>query len=204
MCHLISHSSDAIISAIAPQSHSRRISFSEEVLLFLLVQPRVFVEFGVRKVELDELLQTADFVSPNCPLNEQTRGLIGAEQLSLMKHDAYLLNLARGGIVDEAALYDALASGNIAGAALDCFENEPVVTPHSFGELDNVLLAPHSIAWTDELFRDIGRTACQGLVELSEGRRPLGVVNSEVLDCAEFNKKWDRIRLARNRRRVSG
>jgi len=153
------------------------------------------IEFGVRKVELDELLQTADFVSLNCPLNDQTRGLIGGQQLSLMKRDAYLLNLARGGIVDEDALYGALASGSIAGAALDCFENEPVVTPHRFGELDNVLLAPHSIAWTDELFRDIGRTACQSLVELSDGRRPFGVVNSEVLDCAAFNRKWERIRL---------
>jgi phosphoglycerate dehydrogenase-like enzyme len=85
---------------------------------------------------------------------------------------------------------------SIAGAALDCFENEPVVTRHRLGELDNVLLAPHSIAWTDELFRDIGRTACQGLLDLSLGRRPLGTVNPEVFENAAFNKKWDRIGIA--------
>lgn len=149
-----------------------------------------FAASGVRKVELDELLSTADFVSLHCPLNDQTRGLIGADQLQLMKPDAWLLNLARGGIVDEDALYEALAGKRIAGAALDCFEKEPVTTPHRLGELDNVLLAPHSIAWTDELFRDIGRTACQSLLDLSLGRRPSGVVNPEVFDSVTFQRKW--------------
>jgi phosphoglycerate dehydrogenase-like enzyme len=158
--------------------------------------PEVFDESGVRKVELEELLSTADFVSLHCPLNEQTRGLIGADQLGLMQPSAYLLNLARGGIVDEDALYDALACRRIAGAALDCFENEPVVTPHPLGELDNVLLAPHSIAWTKELFRDIGRTACQALLDLSLGRRPHGIVNPEVFNNPAFTKKWNRTRLA--------
>ena len=153
----------------------------------------VLVESGVRKVDLEELLQAADFVSLHCPLNEQTRGLIGAEQLALMKPNAYLLNLARGGIVDENALYDALAGRRIGGAALDCFENEPVLTPHRFGELDNVLLAPHSIAWTDELFRDIGGIACRSMLDLSHGRHPYGVVNPEVFDNQAFQDKWDRI-----------
>ena len=76
-----------------------------------------------------------------------------------MKPDAYLLNTARGGIVDEDALYAALAEKRIAGAALDVFLGEPILQPHRFGRLDNVLLAPHSIGWTHELFRDIGRTA---------------------------------------------
>jgi len=82
----------------------------------------------VRHVGLEELISTADFVSLHCPLNDETRGLIGADQLQLMKPDAFLLNLARGGIVDEDALYDALANQRIAGATLDCFENEPVTT----------------------------------------------------------------------------
>lgn len=158
--------------------------------------PEVFTESGVREMDLDELLSTADFVSLHCPLNGQTRGLIGKDQLRMMKPDAYLLNLARGGIVDEDALYEALASRNIAGAALDCFENEPVITPHGLGKLDNVLLAPHSIAWTDELFRDIGRTACQSLLDLSRGQRPHGVINPEVFDNPTFDEKWNRIRLA--------
>ena len=121
----------------------------------------------MRPVGLDELLAEADFVSIHCPLTEQTRGLIGRARSALMKPDAYLINTARGGIVDEDALFDALSAGRIAGAALDCFADEPVVRPHRFGTLDNVLLAPHCIAWTDELFRDIGRAACQGMLDLA-------------------------------------
>ena len=151
---------------------------------------------GARLVSLDELLKQADFVSIHCPLTEKTRGLIGAREIGLMKPDAYLLNTARGGIVDEDALFTALKERRIAGAALDCFSEEPVTKPSRFGELDNVLLAPHAIAWTNELFRDIGRTACQGIVELYLGRRPLGIVNPEVLDRAGFKEKWKRFTTA--------
>jgi phosphoglycerate dehydrogenase-like enzyme len=110
-----------------------------------------------------------------------------------MKPTAYLRNTARGGIVDERALYDALKAGRIAGAALDCFAQEPVTAGHPLAELDNVLLAPHSIAWTHELFRDIGRTACQGMIDLSLGRKPRGVVNPAVFEKPTFQKKWRRI-----------
>ncbi len=147
---------------------------------------------GARLVSLDELLQQADFVSIHCPLTEKTRGLIGARELALMKPDAYLLNTARGGIVDEDALHDALKNRRIAGAALDCFAHEPVTTPSRFADLDNVLLAPHSIAWTDELFRDIGRAACQVMVDLSLGKKPRVVVNPEVFEQTGFQKKWKR------------
>src|SRR5438128_4561214 len=98
--------------------------------------------FGVRLITLDELLQEADFVSIHSPLNEKTRGLIGARELALMRPDAYLINTARGGIVDEDALYEGLKARRLAGAALDCFAQEPVTSPHRFGQLDNVLLAP--------------------------------------------------------------
>ncbi len=145
---------------------------------------------GVDLVGLDDVLAGSDFVSIHCPLTSETRGLIGARELALMKPDAYLINTARGGIVDESALFEALATRRIAGAALDCFEHEPVVTPHRFGVLDNVLLAPHSIAWTGELFRDIGRAVCQGMLDLSLGRVPRGVVNPEVFDRPGFDQKW--------------
>src|SRR5206468_989374 len=111
----------------------------------------------------------------------------------LMRPDAFLLNTARGGIVDEDSLFDALKHRRIAGAALDCFAQEPVTTPHRFGELDNVLLAPHSIAWTNELFRDIGKAACQVMVDLSLGKEPKGVLNREVLGNPAFQAKWSRI-----------
>ncbi|HEY2159366.1 MAG TPA: NAD(P)-dependent oxidoreductase [Isosphaeraceae bacterium] len=158
------------------------------------VDPAIADREGARLVGLDELLSASDFVSIHCPLTGRTRGLIGARELALMKPDAYLINTARGGIVDEGALFEALSTRRIAGAALDCFAEEPVVRPHRFGELENVLLAPHSIAWTDELFRDIGRSVCRGMLDLSLGERPHGVVNPEVFDRPGFLAKWARLR----------
>ena len=140
------------------------------------------------------LLERADIVSLHCPLTDETRGLIGAREVARMKPTAYLLNTARGGIVEEEALFDALKSRRIAGAALDCFVGEPLAAPPRFAELDNVLLAPHAIGWTEELFRDIGRAACQALVDLSLGRRPRGVLNPEVFDRPGFAAKWQRWR----------
>jgi phosphoglycerate dehydrogenase-like enzyme len=157
----------------------------------IFFDPFVKEASGATKVELDELMRSADFVSLHCPLTPQTRGLIGAKQISLMKPTAYLINTARGGIVDEDALYDALKNNRIAGAALDCFAEEPVTKPHRFSEFDNVLLAPHSIAWTNELFRDIGRAACQGMVDLSLRKKPRGVLNPQVFDKPSFQAKWE-------------
>ena len=158
-----------------------------------LVAPSVAAAAGARSVSLDELLAQADFVSLHCPLNEQTRDLISARELALMKPTAYFINTARGGIVNEDALYAALSAGRIAGAALDCFVGEPLTKAPPLAQLDNVLLAPHSIAWTHELFRDIGRTACQGMLDLAHGRRPKGVVNPEVFDRPGFLSKWKRL-----------
>lgn len=151
-------------------------------------------ELGARSVTLDELLAQSDFVSLHCPLNESTRNLIGARELALMRPTAYLINTARGGIVDEQALDHALRQQTIAGAAMDCFVGEPLTAPPSYADLDNVLLAPHAIAWTDELFRDIGRTVCQGFVDLLAGRVPRGVVNPAVLERPGFQAKWQRWR----------
>ena len=158
------------------------------------LDPRAAEAAGVRSVSLEELLAEADFVSIHCPLTDRTRGLIGGVELALMKPDAYLINTARGGIIDEDALFEALAGRRIAGAALDCFAEEPVINPHRFGELDNVLLAPHCIAWTEELFRDIGRVTCKGMLDLSVGQVPRGVVNPEVFDQPGFQNKWARLR----------
>ncbi len=159
------------------------------------LDPRAAGASGVRPVPLDHLLSSADFVSIHCPLTDRTRGLIGAREIAMMRPDAYLINTARGGIVDEDALFDALAGGRIAGAALDCFAEEPVTRPHRFGSLDNVLLAPHCIAWTEELFRDIGRAACGGMLDLALGQVPRGLVNPEVFDRPGFVEKWARLRL---------
>jgi phosphoglycerate dehydrogenase-like enzyme len=159
------------------------------------ISPASVAEAGVKAVGLEELLTQADFVSVHCPLNEQTRNLIGARELALMKPTAYLLNTARGCIVEEEALYATLAAGRIAGAALDCLVGEPITSPPRFADLDNVLLAPHAIAWTDEMFRDIGRAVCQGMLDLAQGRRPRGVVNPQVFERPGFSEKWERLRI---------
>lgn len=160
-----------------------------------LLDPARAAELGVRLVPLDELLAQADFVSIHCPLNEQTRNLIGRAQLRRMKPSAFLINTARGGIVDEGALYEALAEGRIAGAAIDCFAGEPLAAPPKLAELDNVLLTPHAAAWTDELFRDIGTMAAQALADLAHGKVPHYVVNREVLDKPSFRAKWEALRV---------
>lgn len=149
-------------------------------------------ELGVKLVNLKTLLQTADFVSINCPLTDQTRDLIGQDELALMKPTAYLINTARGGIVNEQALLNVLQQQKIAGAALDCHEIEPVPDDYEMTKLDNVILAPHAIAWTNELFRDLGRIACQQTIDLSMGKVPLGVVNKEVLNKPAFQAKLAR------------
>lgn len=172
---------------------------------FKMCPPLVFDPFvsadqiaaaGCRAATLEQLLTSSDFVSLHCPLNAHTHNLLSARELAWMKPTAYLINTARGGIVNEADLYVALSERQIAGAALDCFEGEPLLTPPTFADLDNVLLAPHSIAWTHELFRDIGRAACQGMIDLAHGKRPRGVVNPEVFDRTSFQEKWKRLAIA--------
>jgi len=153
-------------------------------------------KLGVELVSLDELLRQSDFVSLHCPLTSQTRGLLGRRELLLMKPGSFLINTARGGIVDEDALYDVLRKGPLAGAAIDCFSVEPLTQPPRLAELNNVILAPHCIAWTNELFREIGRTVSRGLLELAQGRVPCGIVNPEVFERASFQQKWERLRIA--------
>ena len=149
-------------------------------------------ELGVRLVSLEELMRDADFVSVNCPLNDETRDLIGAKELALMKPTAYLINTARGGIVNESALIEVLRDRRIAGAALDCHETEPVPAGHAMSDMENVIVAPHALAWTNELFRDIGRQTCRQVIELAGGKIPNGVVNKGVLDRPGFRAKLER------------
>jgi len=161
------------------------------------MEPKEAQARGVKLVELDELMGQADFVSIHCPSTQETQNLVGAHQIGLMKPTAYLINTARGGIVDEEALYHALKEGRIAGAALDCFIDEPLREPHRFHEFDNVIMAPHCIGWTHEMFRDMAVTACQGIVDLSQGKEPHGMVNPEVLNRPNFISKWQRLQVNR-------
>jgi glyoxylate reductase len=138
-------------------------------------------ELGARRVELDELLRTADVVSIHAPLMDETRHLINADTLGLMKETAYLVNSARGPIIDEAALVDALKAGEIAGAGLDVYENEPETHPGLL-DLDNVVLLPHLGSATIETRTAMGVLAAKNAIAVLKGERPPTPVNPDVLD----------------------
>jgi D-3-phosphoglycerate dehydrogenase len=136
---------------------------------------------GAEKVTLDDLMTQSDFVVVACLLNDETRHLIGARELARMKPTAYLVNVARGPIVDERALYETLAARRIAGAGLDVFEKEPTPSSNPILKLDNVIVTPHALAWTDELFSNIARTAIGAILAVHSGHRPQYLVNPDAL-----------------------
>jgi phosphoglycerate dehydrogenase-like enzyme len=170
-----------------------RLLRSLNVHRFLAFDPFTTTEraskLGVDLVSLEELLRTSDYVLVNCPLTPETHGLMGKAQFALMKPDAVLINTARGPIVDEGALIDALRDGQIAGAALDVFEQEPLSPNSPLAAMDNVILTSHSIAWTEELFRDMGRIDCLGALAIYRGEVPNNVVNPQVLANPRFLEK---------------
>ncbi len=138
-------------------------------------------EHDIKLVDLDNLLETADFVSLHCPLTDETRGMINREKLTLMKADASLVNTARGDLVVESDLVEALRSGRIASAGLDVFEQEPTARDNPLFELDNVIVSPH-VAGLDDLSTKAMRTeAANCIVSLHKGEWPTGaVVNDEL------------------------
>jgi glyoxylate reductase len=136
-------------------------------------------ELAVSYSSLDELLGRADFVSVSCALTTQTRHLVGARELSLMKSGAILVNTARGPVVDEAALVGALAAGRIAGAALDVYEDEPRVHPGLL-PLRQVVLAPHLGSAVVELRERMAHVVVDNIQAVIEGRRPPNLYNPEV------------------------
>jgi D-3-phosphoglycerate dehydrogenase len=127
---------------------------------------------GVRRLTLDEVLARADYVSLHVPLLPATRGLIGREQLGLMKKGAIVINTARGPIVDEAALVEALATGHLAGAGLDVYSVEPIAADNPLLHLENVVLTPHMSAHTDDALRAMSLVA-EDVLRVLEGQEPV-------------------------------
>ena len=154
--------------------------------------PEAAAGAGAELVDLETLLRRSDFVAINCALTPETRHLLGAERIKLMKETAYLLNLARGPIVDGAALAEALREGRIAGAGLDVFEEEPADPEDQIFSLPNVIVSPHALAWTDELALGNGTAACESVLEVAAGRVPKNVVNNDVLGTPLFREKLGR------------
>jgi D-3-phosphoglycerate dehydrogenase len=145
------------------------------------VQAEQAMAAGVELVGLETLLRTADFVCITCALTPETYHLINAERLALLKPTAYLINVARGPIVDEQALCAALREGRLLGAGLDVFEQEPVDPANPLLAMDNVIVTPHAICWTNECFLGNGRSACQSILDVAAGRVPQHVVNRAAL-----------------------
>jgi D-3-phosphoglycerate dehydrogenase len=146
-------------------------------------------ELGVEVVSSDELFRRADFLSVSVPLSDATRHYVNAERLKLMKPTAYVINTARGPIVDQKALYDALAAGTIAGAALDVFDVEPAPADEPIFRLDNIIATPHSLCWTDECFAGNGAADVAAVLEVMHGRVPRGIVNREIVESAAWKRK---------------
>jgi phosphoglycerate dehydrogenase-like enzyme len=136
---------------------------------------------GVELVTIDTLFERSDFLSISVPLSEATRGLVDARLIGRMKQTAYLINTARGPIVDQKALYEALAAQRIAGAGLDVFEVEPTPADEPILKLGNVIVTPHALCWTDECFAGNGAADVSAVLAVKRGEIPKGIVNSHVL-----------------------
>jgi D-3-phosphoglycerate dehydrogenase len=143
----------------------------------------------VRLTDKETVFRESDFVCVNTPLTPETRGFIGAREFLLMKRTAYFINTSRGPIVDEKALSAALTERRIAGAAIDVFEQEPVAGDNPLLELENVIVTPHSICWTDEFFRNNAESAFRSVAAVANGEIPTFVVNRDVLQHDEVRAR---------------
>ena len=151
----------------------RALGFDMQVLAYdPYVDDQQARAIGVRMASLDEVITVADFVSLHTPLTEETRHLIGKQQLEQMKPSAFLINTARGGLIDEEALYGALVGGKLAGAGLDAFAVEPPVGSPLLG-LKNVVLTPHIGAHTKEAIERVGMLAAQNVVHVFRTGEPI-------------------------------
>jgi phosphoglycerate dehydrogenase-like enzyme len=149
---------------------------------------------GVEPVELDDLLPQADFVVVACSLSPATRGLLSRERIGRMKPTAYLISTARGPIVDQDALYEALRDRRIAGAGMDVYATEPIDPNDPLLALDNVIVTPHALGWTDEWAYLSGQSACRAMLDVAAGRVPPNVVNRDAIETPVFQAKLRRYR----------
>ena len=155
--------------------------FSMRVLAYDPYVPAdVMKQHGVEKVDLDTLMRASDFVSINCPLNDESRGMIGARQYALMKPNAYFVTTARGNIHDEKALEEALRDKKIAGAGLDVWEKEPPPLDHPLLKFDNVVASPHTAGVTYEARLNMGRIAAEQMLAALDGKPVARVLNPQV------------------------
>lgn len=156
------------------------------------VDPLQAEALGVDLVALDAVLRISDFVSLHCRLEDRTRGMLGARELGLLKPTAYLVNIARGELIDEGALIRVLREKRIAGAGLDVFETEPLPVTSPLLELDNVILTPHWLPSTHRAARATRDLIVQNVLRVARGLVPQNVVNPEVVRQPGFRAKLSR------------
>ena len=160
------------------------------------VKKNSIADIGVVLVDIDTVLTESDFLIICCPLNQETHHLIDEEKLQKMKQSSFLINVARGPIVDENALIKALKKKWIQGAGIDVFEKEPIQPDNPLIKMKNVIITPHSLCWTDEFFSVMWRQIFLQISQIIEGNIPSGIVNKEVWGTAEFQEKLKRFKKA--------
>lgn len=187
----ITHKTFAILGfgTIGRLAAKRAVGLDMQVIAYdPFVTPEVFEAYGAKPVALDELLEKADYLTLHCPLMDKTRGIIGAEQLASMKKSAMIINCARGGLIDEVALYKALKNGDIAGAALDVYAQEPPKDSPLF-ELENIVFTPHLGASTREAQVAVSVEIARQAVTYLQTGEAINALNLSVKISAEELKK---------------
>jgi glyoxylate reductase len=148
-------------------------------------------KLGIKFVSLDELLAESDFVSLHAALTAENRGLLNEARLRQMKRSAYLINTARGALIDETALAKVLNEGVIAGAAIDAYVVEPLPADHPLRSAKNILLTPHLASWARETGERVSTTAAQAIVDVMQGRKPQLILNPDVYKSPALRAKID-------------
>lgn len=145
------------------------------------VDEEVAAKYSVKLVKFEELLKQSDIITIHAPLTKETKGMFGSEQFKKMKDSAHLINTARGGLIKDNDLAQALKRGEIAGAGLDVLEDENVNSHHPLVNLENVIITPHSAFYSEEALKDLQYKAVQEVVRVLTGEKPKSCVNPEVL-----------------------
>ena len=148
--------------------------------------PEVVKEIGVELVDLDMVFRESDYLCVNTPLTDETHHIVNAKRMAMMKPTAYLINTSRGPTVDQTALVEALNAGTIAGAGLDVFDPEPPLPDDPILHMDNVIVTPHALCWTDQCFAGIGASDVQQVLMFKKGEVPSYLVNRDVAETMRF------------------
>ncbi len=148
--------------------------------------PEVVKEIGIELVDLDMVFRESDYLCVNTPLTDETHHIVNAKRMAMMKPTAYLINTSRGPTVDQTALVEALNAGTIAGAGLDVFDPEPPLPDDPILHLDNVIVTPHALCWTDQCFAGIGASDVQQILMFKKGEVPSHLVNRDVAETMRF------------------